>query len=117
MARTCVFQLPNFPITKLPNVFQYFTGGVGAGSAGQTGSRMGTGSAQKEILDGRTVSRPVEKRPHGENLIQRQFAVENVSPGEAITLLEIERRQCLLANDFLGEIGRILSNRADNRLG
>ena len=53
------------------------------------------------------VARPVEDRAHGEELVERQFAVENVAAGEAVGGLEILRRDDLHGLDEIREIRRV----------
>ena len=61
-----------------------FAGGVGAGGAGQAVAWMRGGAAEEEVADGSFVAGPVEDGAHGEELVEGQFAVEDVASGEAV---------------------------------
>src|SRR3954466_6168395 len=68
-----------------------------AGGPCQSISGMSARAAQIEILDRRPISCPVQQRTHGENLVERQFAVKDVSTGQAINFFQILRRDDLPA--------------------
>src|SRR6266853_2570526 len=72
-----------------------FASGVGAGNAGQAVAGMRAGAAKKKAADGRFVTRPIQNRAHGEELIESEFAVKNVAAGEAVGSFEIKRRDDL----------------------
>jgi len=55
----------------LIQLFQDFPGGIGARTASQSSSRMGTRAAKIQIRDRSRVPSPVEQRSHGEKLIER----------------------------------------------
>src|SRR6266436_818062 len=86
-----------------------FAGGVGAGGAGEAVSRMGAGAAKEEASDGSFVARPIENGAHGEELIESEFAVENVTAGEAVGGFQIKRRDDLHGFDEIGQIRRVCS--------
>src|SRR5216684_706189 len=69
-----------------------FTGGVGAGSAGETVAGVRAGTTQVEPANRRAVARPIEHRAHGEQLIERKFGVIDVAAGKAVGLFQIFRR-------------------------
>src|SRR5208282_425971 len=57
------------------------------------------------------VTSPVEQWAHGEELIERKFAVKDVASGEAIGVFQIFRRDDLVAQDELRQIRRVLRDR------
>jgi len=40
---------------------------------------------RKQAFHRRLIARPIQNRAHGENLVERQFAVENVAAGKAVS--------------------------------
>ena len=68
-----------------------FASGVSAAGAGKAVARMRAGTAKKKASNGRFVARPIENRAHGEKLIERKFAMKNVTAGEAVGDFEIFR--------------------------
>ena len=56
------------------------------------------------FVDWRAVARPVEQRTHGEELVERQFAVEDVAAGEAVGVFQILRGDDLVAQDQLRQV-------------
>ena len=50
---------------------------------------MRSAPAQIKILNRRLVTRPIQQRTHGEELIQRQIAVEDLAAGQAVLVFEI----------------------------
>src|SRR3954465_4651040 len=59
--------------------FQDFAGRVSAGASGESGTGVSSGAAEVQVLDRRAVACPVQQGTHGEELVQREFAVEYVS--------------------------------------
>src|SRR6266851_6823470 len=92
-------------------------GRVSAGSSGQAVAGMRARAAEKKTVYGRLVARPIEYRTHGEKLIQSEFAVKDVTAGEAVGGLEILRRDDLNALDQARQIGRVSGESAQNRFG
>src|SRR5882762_511999 len=72
-----------------------FAGSVGAGGAGEAVAGMRAGAAEEKAADGRFVARPIKNRAHGEELIEREFAVKNMAAGEAVGSFQIKRRDNL----------------------
>jgi hypothetical protein len=68
---------------------------------------MGAGAAQEKATDRSLVARPVENGAHGEELIERQLAVENVAAGETVGCFEILGGDDLDALDEAGKIGGV----------
>src|SRR6266404_7970686 len=91
-----------------------FAGGVGAGRAGEAVAGMRAGAAEKEAADGRFVARPIENGAHGEELIESEFAVENVAAGEAVAGFEILGRDDLNSFDQAGKIWRVSGESFDD---
>src|SRR5258707_4290238 len=72
-----------------------FADGVGARGSRQAVARMRAGTAEIKPTNRRFVTRPIENRPHGEELIERKLGVENVAAGKAINSFQIQRRDYL----------------------
>ena len=102
---------------KLSKLADDLAGRVSAGSPGQAVAGMRARAAEKKTAYGRLVARPIENRTHGEKLIQSEFAVKDVTAGEAVGGLEILRRDDLNALDQARQIGRISGESAQNRFG
>ena len=69
---------------------------------------MGAGAAHIEILNRRAVFRPARHRAEKEELVQSQFALKNISFGEAELLLQVPRRDDLaMENDVFSDSARI----------
>jgi hypothetical protein len=60
---------------------------------------MRTRAAQVQTVNGRSIFRPSYYRAHEEQLLKRQVAVKDVSFGQSIRSLKIERRQHLFGDD------------------
>jgi len=84
-----------------------FAGGVGTGGAGEAVAGMGARAAEEKAADGRFVARPIKNRAHGEELIEREFAVENVAAREAVGSFQIKRRDDLHVFDEIGQVRRV----------
>src|SRR5688500_5373725 len=69
---------------------------------------MRAGSTQEEVLDRRGVLRPSENRAHGEELIERGFAVVDLSAGQTELVLQVRRRKYLARHDCGAQPGSIL---------
>src|ERR1700756_5648894 len=79
-----------------------FAGGVGAARAGETVAWMRAGAAKKKAADRRFVARPVENRPHGEELVKCELTMKNVAAGKTVTCFEVLGRDDLHAFDEAG---------------
>ncbi len=66
---------------------------------------------------GRAEVGPLRRGAHEENLVQKQFAVEDVAAGDARDALDVDRRDDLLADDGAADVGRVTLERGDDRLG
>src|SRR5260370_4626246 len=64
-------------------------------------------AAEIEAADGRFVASPVQDWAHGEELIEREFAVEHVASCKAINGLEIQGSNDLHVFDEAWEIGSV----------
>src|SRR6476620_2853718 len=73
--------------------------GVCTGAAGESRTRMRAGTAEVQPANRRAVLPPAEQRPHRQQLFERELAVEDVSAGEAVRALEIERCDHLHCHD------------------
>src|SRR5713101_3332970 len=92
---------------KLAEGVDYFAGGVVAGGAGEAVAGMGGGAAEEEVADGRFVAGPIEDGAHGEELVEGQFAMEDVASGEAVGGFEILRGDDLDGLDQARKIWRV----------
>src|SRR5579862_5690575 len=92
----------------LLQVFQYLARGIRARTAGQSRAWMRSAPTQIQMLDRRAISRPVEQRTHGEELVKRKFSVEDLPAGHSILLLEIARRDDLVRQNEFRQIWRVL---------
>ena len=81
---------------------------VVSGRAGDAASRVGAGTAEPEIRDGRPVVCPARQRSHEEHLFQRDVAVEDIALGNAKGFFEINRRIDAPGDYRCGYIGREL---------
>ena len=75
---------------------------------------MGGRSAHVEILDGRAELRPARHRPQEEKLLERKLALKNVAFAQSQFALQIERRDHLLVQDDVFDIGRVLGDGVDD---
>ena len=94
-----------------------FFGGVGTARAGESVAGMRAGAAEEESANRSFVARPIEDGAHGEELIEREFAVEDVAAGESVDGFEIARRDDLHRFDDLVEVGRMDSERFEDVFG
>src|SRR5581483_1645054 len=72
-------------------VAQDHLGRIVAGRAGDAAARMGAGTAMIEPLQRTTIIGVAQHRARGEQLIQRQRAVEDVAAEKAELALQVER--------------------------
>src|SRR5580698_5945840 len=94
-----------------------FFGCVRTAGAGESVARMSAGAAEEESANRSFIPRPIQNRTHGEELIEREFAVEDVPAGEAVDRFEIARRDDLHRLDDLIEVRRMDSERFEDVLG
>ena len=71
---------------------------------------MRAAAAQIQAFNRSLIACPVEQRPHGEELIEREFAVKDVASGKAIGFFEIFGCDDLMAQNDLRQIRRVLRN-------
>src|SRR5579863_2617 len=91
-----------------------FFGGVRTAGTGEPVARVRAGAAEVEPADRSFVASPIEDWAHREKLVQREFAVEDVSAGESVDRLEIARSDDLHRFDDLVEVRRISGNRFEH---
>src|SRR3990167_9169951 len=84
---------------------------VDARSPCEAGAGMRSRAAQKKTADRRAVLTEPQERPHGEELIERELAMENLAAGQPPAALEVERRQDLARDDTRLQRGRVLLER------
>lgn len=75
---------------------------------------MCTIAAEIEAADGGFVARPIEDGTHREELVESEFAVENVAAGETVDGFEVERSNDLHVFDEAGEIGSVVGESFDD---
>src|SRR5947207_12089931 len=75
---------------------------------------MRAGAAKKQAADGCFIARPIENGTHGEKLVERKLAVENVAAGETVRGFQILGRDDLHAFDQAGEIRRIVGKSSND---
>src|SRR5580692_7977967 len=73
-------------------------------------------AAEIKTADGSFIARPIESGPHGEKLIQGEFAVENVATGETVNGFEVLRSDDLHVLNEAGKIGGVLGESFDDRV-
>src|ERR1700750_2126238 len=104
MAGVCRFRSREL----LLQVFQDFSCGVGARSARQSRARMRTAAAKIQVCDRGAVARPVEYWAHGEELVERQLAVEDLARCQTVSVFQIFGRDDLAFEYERRQIGRVL---------
>src|SRR5947208_8938234 len=82
----------------------------------QTRARVTAGPAKVKSLARRSVARPAEQRPHGEELVERRLPVVDVPARERVSLLEVERRDHLPVEDEAGKTRSIFGQGLDHRI-
>src|SRR5437588_5351669 len=102
-------------ITDLSQFADDFARRIRAASARQAIARMRSGTTEEQPANWRLVARPIEHRPHGEELVQRKLAVKNVAPGETVTGFQVLRRDDLHSFHQTGEIRRVGAKCVDHR--
>src|SRR5271155_163087 len=75
---------------------------------------MRAGAAEIKSTDRRFVARPIENGAHGEELIERELAMENLSAGETVNGFQIVRSDDLHVFDEAGKIGRVFGKCFDD---
>src|SRR6202008_2006716 len=85
-------------------------GCVVARSACDASTGVSACAAQVEPVYRRAILRPSRNRAHEEKLIERQVTVKNISFGQPVRTLEIERGQNLPGEDRSREVRCVLAN-------
>src|SRR5215204_1977124 len=91
--------------------------GVMARRAGDTAPRMRARATEVESLERAAIVGIAEHRTRPEQLVERQGAVKDVAAGQAEHLLEIERRQRLVAEHARLKPGSVAIDRIDHQIG
>src|SRR5207253_6329890 len=86
------------------SVPQEAEGSIAPRRAHDAAARMRRAAAHPQVPNRRVVLRPPGHRPREEQLLERQFALEDVSFGEPELALEIERRQHLSVKDDVANV-------------
>src|ERR1700692_4030189 len=71
-------------------------------------------AAKEKSFHRSLIARPIEDRAHGEELVERKFAVENVPAGETVSRLQIERRDYVRRFDEFRQIWRMRGKRLND---
>ena len=78
---------------------------------------MGAGAAMVEAGEGAAVVGVAEHRAGGEQLVERQRAVEDVAADEPEDAFEVERRERLAGDDAVLEAGGVALDGGDHEVG
>src|SRR5215204_463890 len=98
------------------NILQHLEGSISSRRAHDSATGMRRRTAHVKVFDRRAILRPARCGSQEEELLERQFALENVSLRQSKLAFEIERRQHLsIANQAL-DVRRVLGNRVDDRI-
>src|SRR5215218_11497223 len=85
--------------------------------AGDAAAGMVAGAAMVETEEGAAVVGVAEHRAGGEELVERERAVEDVAAGEPEDTLEVERRERLAGDDAVLEAGSVALDGGDHEVG
>src|SRR5215212_3034327 len=84
------------------NILQHLEGSISSRGAHDSATGMRRRTAHVKVFDRRAILRPARCGPQEEELLERQFALEDVSLRQSKVAFEIERRQHLsIANQAL----------------
>src|SRR5258708_2311779 len=72
---------------------------VVARRAGHPAARVRPRAAQEQAVDRSRIPRPAGYRPHVEQLVEPDVAVEDVALGQPVRALQVQRRQDLASDD------------------
>src|SRR5207245_5334411 len=97
-------------------VSQNFARGVEAGCSHHATSWMGSRAAQVEPFEGHAVLRPSGGRSEEEQLVRREFPVEDVAARQPDHLLEVPRAEELAVEDDVADARDVLLDRVEDRL-
>ena len=97
-----------------PAVLQDLARRVVARDAGDAAARMGRRAAEIEPADRASIVGKTRRRALPEQLVERQFAVEDVAVRDVQDLLDVGRQQHLHVDDLRGEAGRELVDHAQH---
>ena len=106
------------PLTWRPGPFQvgqHPVGRVVAGGTGDPAARMRARAAQVQPAHRGGVPRPARHRPHVEQLVRLDVAVEDVALGEPVGPLQVERGEHLAGDHGTGHVRRERPIRASTR--
>src|SRR5581483_3192784 len=101
---------------QLGKVLQNLARGIRSAGSVQRPSWMRTRPAQVESGYRCTIASPAQKWTHGEELVQRQFALAHVSSSESILALDVGRREYLLSKNARRKIGSVSRKHLDHRV-
>ena len=97
-----------------PRDLQVLERGDAARGAHEAAAGMGRRAAHPQAVHRRAVAGPAGHGPVEEELLERQLALEDVALGEADPLLDVERREHLLADDQVADVRSPLGQRVDH---
>src|SRR5437899_7495386 len=75
---------------------------------------MCTGTKKIQTMNRSSVLSPAEERPKSKELIERMFPMKDVAAGQAVSPLQIDRRQHLASGDGIANLRRVVGKRIDN---
>jgi len=86
-----------------------------AGRAHDAAAGMRARTSEIISVDRRAETRPLRRRAHEEELMQQQFAVEDVAARDARDAFDIEGRDDLFADDGAADVRRVTLDGRDDR--
>ena len=92
------------------------TGAVSPRGAHDAAARMGPRAAHVQVLQGRPVVAKAGRGPRVGQLVEAERAMEDVALVQAKVLLEVERRQRVVANDRGRKVGGKLVHNGEDAL-
>src|SRR4051794_18085515 len=98
----------------LPSASQDFPGGIPAWRPHDAAAPVRCRSAQKEVAHWRPVMRPSRGGTKEQQLLERQFSLEDISLCEAERPLDIQRGEDLPVKNQIPDAGGVLRDRTDD---
>ncbi len=110
------FHIPplQLDIDQLLQVFDDLPACIRTGCARDSSTRMCTRATKIQAMNRSSVLSPAEERPKSKELIERMFPMKDVAAGQAVSPLQIERRQHLASGNGIADLRRVVGKRFDN---
>src|SRR6266705_5281699 len=102
--------------TPAPTVLQDDPGRVPARRSHHPSSRVRPGAGHIKVIDRSPVAGPPEERAHREELVERHVAVADVPAGQAVDLLEVERREDLAVENGPAQVRDVRGESVDGQV-